>query len=305
MPAMADITRRRTGELLQQLFRILLNRPEGMKAKDALAELAAKSTLSDYEAGVYTDGTRRFEKIARFSTLGPVKAGWFLKTKGTWTISETGKAALKKFSDPEAFIRESDRLYREWSNARPEADSASDGNKCEVALESVADDRDVVETFEFAEEKAWDEIEKHLQGIGPYDLQEMVASLLKAMRYHIAWVSPPGKDKGIDILAFTDPLGTSAPRIKVQVKRHKEKVAVDGLRSFLAVLGDGDVGIFINIGGFTREAEDLARTQEKRRITLLDAEKFFDLWVENYKKLDEGASRRMPLRPIWFLAPVE
>ena len=76
------------------------------------------------------------------------------------------------------------------------------------------------------------------------------------MGYHVAWVSPPGRDQGIDVIAYTDPLGTSVPRIKVQVKRQPEnKVNVDGLRSFMALLGDQDVGIFISTGGFTSEAE--------------------------------------------------
>jgi len=56
------------------------------------------------------------------------------------------------------------------------------------------------------------------------------------------------------------------------VKRREESVTVDGLRSFLAVLGDQDVGIFVSTGGFTSSAEWEARTQEKRKITPLGLE---------------------------------
>jgi restriction system protein len=141
--------------------------------------------------------------------------------------------------------------------------------------------------------------------MNPYDLQKLVGSLLKAMRYHVAWIAPPGKDGGVDILAYSDPLGTRPPRIKVQVKRQKDKVDVDGLRSFMALLGDDDVGIFVCTGGFTKNAADEARTQEKRKVTLLDDERLFDLWIEHYRELDDVARRRLPLRPIWFLAPTE
>jgi restriction system protein len=99
------------------------------------------------------------------------------------------------------------------------------------------------------------------------------------MGYFVSWVSPPGPDKGIDILAYTDPLGTKNPRIKVQVKRRSDAINVDGLSSFLALLGDQDVGIFVCTGGFTSAAEMEARTQEKRKITLVGLEKLFDLWV--------------------------
>lgn len=98
-------------------------------------------------------------------------------------------------------------------------------------------------------------------------------------------------------------MGTRPPRIKVQVKRQVASVNVDGLRSFMALLGDDDVGLFVVLGGFTKDAQDEARTQEKRKVTLIDLEQLFDLWVEYYRKLDDEARRRLPLRPIHFLAP--
>ena len=123
------------------------------------------------------------------------------------------------------------------------------------------------------------------------------------MGYHVSWVAPPGRDGGIDVLAWTDPLGAKPPRIKVQVKRQKDSVRVDGLRAFMAVLSDDDVGLFVSTGGFTKDAWEEARTQEKRKITLIDLERLFDLWVENYERLSDEARRRLPLRPIHFLAP--
>ena len=124
------------------------------------------------------------------------------------------------------------------------------------------------------------------------------------MGYFVSWISPPGPDRGIDILAHTDPLGTSTPRIKVQVKRRADsRVDVDGLRSFMALLGDQDVGIFVSPGGFTSNAEVEARTQEKRKITLLDLEQLFDLWVEHYAKIAEEDRKLLPLRPVHYLAP--
>lgn len=100
----------------------------------------------------------------------------------------------------------------------------------------------------------------------PYEFQNMVGDLLKAMGYHVAWIAPPGKDGGLDLLAWSDPLGTKTPRIKVQVKRRTDNVSVSELRSFMAVLGEDDVGLFVTAGDFTRDAESEARTQEKRKI---------------------------------------
>ena len=72
------------------------------------------------------------------------------------------------------------------------------------------------------------------------------------MGYHISCIAPPGKDGGIDIMAASDPLATRPPRIKVKVKRQQQSVTVDGLRSFMALLSDNDVGIFVCMGGLQK-----------------------------------------------------
>ena len=131
----------------------------------------------------------------------------------------------------------------------------------------------------------------------------LVAALLEAMGYHVQWVAPPGPDQGIDIVASTDPLGTTSPRVKVQVKRRADMIAVDGLRAFLAVVGVDDVGICVSAGGFTMDAETEALMQESRQITLLDLERVFDLWAEHYEKIPESARQLLPLRSVRFLAP--
>ena len=299
---MAEVTRRRTGELLRKLFEILMASPDELKAQDALTVLANKVSLSEYEAGDYPSGGRRFEKIVRFATVDVVKSGWLLKNKGQWSVTDAGRSAYKKFTDPEVFYKEAARLYREWKLSQPQDADA----ELDTELDSPGGngtEREFTLTYEVADEQAWAEVERFLTKMQPYDFQNLVAALLKGMGYHVAWIAPPGRDGGIDILAFSDPLGTRPPRIKVQVKRQQTSVSVEGLRSFLAVLADDDVGIFVNTGGFTKDAMVEARTQATRRVTLVDLKRLFELWVEHYKSLDDEARRRMPLKPIYFLAP--
>lgn len=294
---MAEITRKRVGEIVRAVFAILLQHPEGMRAKDVLAHLQESLTLSDFEKSDYPKhpGIRRFEKTARFATIAPVKAGWMIKSKGRWILTEDGKLAYKNFTDPEELARKAGELYRQWKAGQPE--EAGEDEETVAASATAALDE--------AEERAWEEIANYLSSIQPYVFQSLVAALLKAMGYHVSWEAPPGPDKGIDILAHTDPLGATNPRIKVQVKRQASSVDVGGLRSFLAVLGDQDVGIFVCTGGFTSAAESEARTQEKRKITLLDMEKLFDLWVQHYEKLAEPDKRLLPLKPVYYLEGLE
>jgi restriction system protein len=291
----SEINPRRSGELVRGVFRILLDQPEGLQAKEVLRRLEQSVPPTAFERSMYPNrpNVRRYEKIVRFSTIVAVKAGWLAKDKGWWVLTSEGRNAYEKFNDAEAFQLEGRRLYRAWRADQPD-------DEAEAAQERSTE---VASTLEEAEEAAWIEIEAHLAEMNPYDFQDLCAGLLRGMGYYVEWVSPPGPDRGIDIVAHADPLGVSGPRIKAQVKRKGDKVAVDGVRSFMAMLSDSDVGIFVCTGGFTRDAEDEARRQEKRRIMLLDLKRLFDLWVEHYDRIPDTQRRLLPVRPIHYLAP--
>ena len=287
--------------MVRKVFEILLAHPEGLPAKQVLAAAADQLTLSPFEASDYPNhpGIRRFEKIVRFSTISFVKAGWLAKTKGTWVVTDEGRAAYETHQDPAEFMRAAVALYQEWKRARP-VTPADDGSADipEEAEEDIA----ATGTLEEAEEAAWADISAHLRGLSPYEFQDLVAALLEAMGYHVAWVAPPGPDRGLDIIAGLDPLGIKDPRIKVQVKHRPDaRTPADQLRSFMAVLSDKDVGIFVASGGFTRDAEMEARTQESRRITLIDLERLVELWIEHYEKISDTQRLLLPLRPVHYL----
>jgi restriction system protein len=299
---MAESTARRQGELERGVFRILLEHPEGLQAKEVLRRLEELVPPTDFENSRYPKNRsqRRFEKIVRFGTIGPTKAGWLLKDKGTWSLTAEGREAFEHYSDPEQFMREARRLYRRWKDAQPSKEDHTDPADESADAEEEPEATTILEE---AEESAWSEIESHLATLPPYEFQELVAALLRGMGYHVSWIAPPGPDRGIDVIAHADPLGISGPRVKVQVKRRADRVAVAEIRSFMAMLSDGDVGLFVANGGFTKDAEDEARYQERRRIMLVDSKRLFDLWVEHYGRISELKRRLLPLKPVYFLAP--
>jgi restriction system protein len=225
-----------------------------------------------------------------------------VKDKGIWTITEAGQAAHAELPDPEAFYKRACKLYAEWKAAQPDAG----GSAAEVAAAAgAADDvennaKAVSVTFEKAEEQAWAEVSQYLRAMNPYDFQDLVADLLRAMSYHVNRVSPPGKDghPGLARCPGHAPAAHQGAGEAPAAGRERRGPA------FLhGVLGDDDVGLFACTGGSTKDAEAEARTQEKRRITLISLEKLFDLWGEHYDKLSDRARRRLPLRSIRFLAP--
>ena len=56
----------------------------------------------------------------------------------------------------------------------------------------------------------------------------------------------------------------------------------------------------MNLGGFTSDAVVEARS-ETRRIRLIDATQFFNLWVEHYDEIPDEDRRRLPIRRVPFL----
>ena len=292
---MAVLDKQRRGELLRAVFDVLADHPDGIQAKDALAEVEKRIELTDHEKGYYPGSkVRRFEKTVRFSTINAVKAGWMVKEAGIWSPTEEGLAAHAKLSDPEAFEDEAHKLYKAWEKAQPPKEADPE--------DAVSEDlSDASVTLEKAEEDSWEEVREFLHAMEPYEFQHLVAGLLRGMGYHVAWVAPPGKDRGVDIVALTDPLGTQGPRIKVQVKRQQEKTDSKNLRAFMSVLKDQDIGAFVSLGGFTSDAEEEARNEAKR-ISLIGAFQLFDLWTRYYDQIPEQDRRRLPVKFIPFLA---
>jgi restriction system protein len=140
-----------------------------------------------------------------------------------------------------------------------------------------------------------------MASMDPYTFQKLIGALLEGMNYYVSWIAPPGKDGGMDIIAFQDPLGATGRRIKVQVKRRADKVGAESLRSFLGVLSDDDIGLYICTGGFSSDAERTARESESKRITLLDAKRIYELWTEYYDKMPQEDRELMPIRAIYHL----
>jgi restriction system protein len=279
------------------VFQILAPHPDGLPAKEVFRRLEQVVPPTEFENSTYPNRptVRRYEWIVRFRTISTVKAGWLVKNKGTWSLTPEGIKAFERLQDPEDLYRQSLRLYKAWQAEQP-VDNID---------EAEEEPRQATATLEEAEEAAWSEIEAFLERMSPYDFQELVAGLLRGMGYYVDWVSPPGPDKGIDIIAHADPLGVTGPRIKAQVKRRADRVSVDGVRGFMALLGESDIGLFVCTAGFTRDAEDEARRQERRRIMLLDLKRLFDLWTQHYDRIPETSRRLLPLRAVFYLAPDE
>ena len=280
---MSEIAPLRVSEFLRVAFVRLWSEPNGLPAGDVLAHIQRVTPLTEAELECFPNSnTPRYERAVRLATIPFVKAGWLVKNKGLWTITEIGKRACQGFANAQAFSQEAGRIMNEWRESR-------------AGLSLITEE---------AEEKAWQQVRAYLQELKPYEFQVIAGDLLKALGYHLTWVAPPEKERGfVNFIMHTDALGLSNPRIKVHVLHTGQPVMFEGLKGFMSVLGTDDSGIFLSSGGFTAAVMEEALNQRIYRITLIDLEHFFDLWLEYYDSLTEDARQRFPLKPIYFLAP--
>lgn len=291
-------TRKRKGQILLGVFDLLAKEPEGLPAREVISRLSVQLPPTRSEQGTYSNGARRFDKIVRFTTITPVKAGWMVKEDGIWSLTEEGRAVLAQRLSPEEIAKNASTLYRQWRRDR----AAPPVDEEEEAIESALE-RSTAITLEEAQDTAKQQIQNHLSSLKPYEFEDLVAGLLEAMGYHIAWKAKGGRGGGFDVLAFTDPLGSKTPRIKVEVKKRlDERMDVDALRAFRDVLGEGEIGIYVSLGGFTSAAVEKSLTQEIKKVTLIDYPKLLALWAEHYQKIPEPARDLLPLKPVYFLA---
>ena len=279
---MTEITLSRIGELLRSVLELLWNKPDGLPAREIIAILPEITQLSEYEKGYAPPSNiPRYERIARLATLPLVRAGWLVKNdKGRWIITEKGRIACRKFPNASELYQEASKIYEQDRQHAPAA---------WMALEE-------------AQENAWDQINKFLKSKNRREFQEIVVELLKAMGYHIVWIAPLEKERGhVDIIAHVDPLGAKGGRILVQVSHKEQMISLEHLNSFVAVLGDNDFGLLISSGGYANDVKDKIETDAYHKMTLLDLEAFFDLWVTYYDQLSPEARNSLPLKPVQFL----
>lgn len=171
-----------------------------------------------------------------------------------------------------------------------------------VPTEIIEEEEEAAATpfYDDVKEKADELISDAISSINPYDFQDLVAALLRSMGFRTT-VSPPGPDRGVDIIAHPDAFGFQNPRIKVQVKHRTSPASGPDLRNFMATLRDGESGLFVSTGGFTRDG--LSEPERSTRpVTLIDRDAFVDLLIENYENLEPEYKALIPLKKVFIPA---
>lgn len=129
-----------------------------------------------------------------------------------------------------------------------------------------------------------------------YEFEELIAHLLECLGY-TARVTQRSGDGGVDVIAHRDKLGFEPPILKVQCKRKTDQISRPEVDQLLGTLGDGEYGLFIGLGSFSRQSVELERNRPKLR--LIDGEQFVELVLENYSRLSPRYRSLLPLKQIY------
>lgn len=146
--------------------------------------------------------------------------------------------------------------------------------------------------------KALELVKDAIVALSDSDVERLVCALLRAMGY-VARVTPKGPDRGVDVFASPDGLGLEEPRIKAEVKhRRGTSMGAPEVRSFLGGLRQGDRGLYVSTGGFSKEAKYEAE-RSPLPLALVDLSDLAQLVVAHYEKFDVEGRVILPLVRIY------
>lgn len=158
---------------------------------------------------------------------------------------------------------------------------------------------DIFKDIEF---KSFEKIKDLINQLDWKEMQELVAGVLRAMGYKTQ-ISPPGSDRGRDIVASPDGFGFEQPRIIVEVKhRTSTTMGSQDIRSFLGGRHSGDSGLYVSTRGFTKEARYEA-DRAKIPLALWSLDELARALIQYYEKVDYTIKQLVPLKMTYF--PIE
>ena len=182
-----------------------------LNAGAVLGEAIARVPLNEFERELLSGGIPRGHKTLTTATAKLVKAGWLVKGRSGWTITEDGQRATVAFADPAAFAAAldagtpvpADTPLPSAPAVKPAAKTAKVAPKAAPKAAKVA-------------EKVADKAAKLVE--------EAVAPVAKVVRKRKAADKAPAAEAP----AAATPDATDAPAVSVETIEQPEAVAVAG-----------------------------------------------------------------------------
>lgn len=153
---------------------------------------------------------------------------------------------------------------------------------------------------------ALDQIRKHIEwSFKGHKLANLVKELLEAQGFQ-TYMSPPGPDHGVDIVASKGPLGFEPPKLVVQVKSQSSPLERSVITELQGAMRNfrAECGLVVAWGGYKRTVE-----QERARLyfemRLWNADDLIRAVQAHYEELPDSIQAEIPLKRVWLLVPDE
>jgi restriction system protein len=172
------------------------------------------------------------------------------------------------------------------------APSASEATHTEAASEWAEEEPNAARIEQYSRDHI---LRTLLTDLSHEEFEHFVADLLRTLGYQ-ARVTTYGGDGGVDVIAHRDPLGLEPPIIKVQCKHSASTQGRPDIQRLIGTLSTGELGLFVTLGTYSREALELER--ERQNLRLLNGADITTLSMEHYAALPSQWRTRIPLRQV-------
>ena len=249
---------------------------------------------------------------ARQLAIGRIMGGFFSASGGhparrvKWLQTDVPRDAIKQdllyslgASQTICEISRNNAAHRFAEIARTRRDPGDSS----LDIQSTTASEEAEGTVDLAE-LARDQIERHINStfVG-HGFTKLIDAILRADGYQTT-VSPPGSDKGIDIVAGQGALGFGRPRLVVQIKPGNIVADQPTLQGLIGCIADinADQGLLVSWSGFTSPVRQ--RVNELYfRVRLWGRDDILNALFRTYDKLPEDIRAELPLQRIWTYLP--
>lgn len=167
----------------------------------------------------------------------------------------------------------------------------------------VLTDDDVLDVVDIdLEDNALQEIaDKIIRRYAGHGLAKVVAAILEAKGF-TTYVSPPGPDNGVDILASQGSLGFDPPRICVQVKSGDAPIDRATHDQLIGAMSNhkADYGMLVSWGGFKNSIKK-EEANHFFKVRLWTHKEIVQEFLNHYEDLPGDIREAIPLKRIWII----
>jgi 5-methylcytosine-specific restriction protein B len=120
-PKKSSKSKTRYGPIVQALLQVLASASAPMPRGEVLTKIREVLPPNEFESQIMKSGVDRFTNAASYHSIDLDKAGWLVKGKEGWLITDEGREALAHYTEADELLEESRRLYFAWkeeANAR-------------------------------------------------------------------------------------------------------------------------------------------------------------------------------------------